>query len=27
LQSLDYIIDNKNLTGQILYCDGGEQLL
>lgn len=27
LQSLDYIIENKNLTGQILYCDGGEQLL
>ncbi|NOU61421.1 SDR family oxidoreductase [Marinifilum caeruleilacunae] len=27
LQSLDYILDNENLTGQILYCDGGEQLL
>lgn len=27
LKSLDYIIDNKNLTGQILFCDGGEQLL
>jgi pteridine reductase len=27
LQSMDYIIENKNLTGQILFCDGGEQLL
>ena len=27
LQSLDYIIINQNLTGQILYCDGGEHLL
>ncbi|PKQ62067.1 hypothetical protein BZG02_14135 [Labilibaculum filiforme] len=27
LQSLDYILANKHLTGQILYCDGGEQLL
>jgi len=27
LQSMDYIINNKNLTGQILFCDGGEQLL
>jgi len=27
LQSLDYILENKNLTGQILFCDGGEQLL
>jgi NAD(P)-dependent dehydrogenase (short-subunit alcohol dehydrogenase family) len=27
LQSLDYIINNENLTGQILFCDGGEQLL
>ncbi len=27
LQSLDYILANQNLTGQILYCDGGEQLL
>ncbi|WP_372751823.1 SDR family NAD(P)-dependent oxidoreductase [Labilibaculum sp.] len=27
LQSLDYILDNQNLTGQILFCDGGEQLL
>jgi NAD(P)-dependent dehydrogenase (short-subunit alcohol dehydrogenase family) len=27
LQSLEYILENENLTGQILYCDGGEQLL
>lgn len=27
LQSIDYILENENLTGQILYCDGGEQLL
>ena len=27
LQSLDYILENENLTGQILFCDGGEQLL
>ncbi|WP_209319744.1 SDR family oxidoreductase [Ancylomarina longa] len=27
LQSLDYILTNDNLTGQILFCDGGEQLL
>jgi len=27
LQSLDYILENQNLTGQILFCDGGEQLL
>jgi len=27
LQSINYILTNKNLTGQILYCDGGEQLL
>lgn len=27
LQSVDYILENKNLTGQILFCDGGEQLL
>jgi len=27
LKSLDYILDNHFLTGQILYCDGGEQLL
>ncbi|WP_372642686.1 SDR family oxidoreductase, partial [Ancylomarina sp.] len=26
LKSLDYILDNSFLTGQILYCDGGEQL-
>jgi len=27
LNSLDYIIENKYLTGQILYCDGGENLI
>jgi pteridine reductase len=27
LQSLDYILENQNLTGQILFCDGGAQLL
>jgi len=27
LQSIDYILANENLTGQILFCDGGEQLL
>jgi len=27
LQSLSYILENENLTGQILYCDSGEQLL
>jgi len=27
LKSLDYILENHFLTGQILYCDGGEQLI
>lgn len=27
LKSIDYIIDNEYLTGQILYCDGGENLI
>ncbi|WP_421919647.1 SDR family NAD(P)-dependent oxidoreductase [Marinifilum sp.] len=27
LLSVDYVLSNGNLTGQILYCDGGEQLL
>ena len=27
LKSLDYILDNTYLTGQILFCDGGEQLI
>jgi len=27
LNSLDYIIDNEYLTGQILFCDGGENLI
>ncbi|MCL3780157.1 SDR family oxidoreductase [Prolixibacteraceae bacterium JC049] len=26
LNSLDYIISNQHLTGQILFCDGGENL-
>ena len=26
LKSLDYILDNDYLTGQILFCDGGENL-
>lgn len=26
LKSLDYIIDNNYLTGQLLFCDGGENL-
>ena len=26
LKSMDYIINNDYLTGQILYCDGGENL-
>jgi len=27
LKTVDYILDNTHLTGQILYCDGGEQLI
>ena len=27
LRSLDYIIENDHLTGQLLYCDGGENLI
>jgi NAD(P)-dependent dehydrogenase (short-subunit alcohol dehydrogenase family) len=27
LQSLSYILENENLTGQVLFCDSGEQLL
>jgi len=27
LKSLDYILESNFLTGQILYCDGGEQLI
>lgn len=27
LKSIDYILDNNSLTGQILYCDGGEHLI
>jgi pteridine reductase len=26
LQSLDYIVNNDYLTGQLLFCDGGENL-
>jgi NAD(P)-dependent dehydrogenase (short-subunit alcohol dehydrogenase family) len=26
LKSLDYILDNEYLTGQLLFCDGGENL-
>jgi NAD(P)-dependent dehydrogenase (short-subunit alcohol dehydrogenase family) len=26
VKSLDYIIDNNYLTGQLLFCDGGENL-
>jgi pteridine reductase len=26
LKSLDYILENDYLTGQLLYCDGGENL-
>ena len=27
LKSLDYILTNDDLTGQLLFCDGGENLL
>ena len=27
LRSLDYILDNDHLTGQLLFCDGGENLV
>lgn len=27
LKSIDYILDNDDLTGQLLFCDGGSQLL
>ena len=26
LKSLDYILNNEYLTGQLLFCDGGENL-
>ncbi len=26
LKTIDYIIDNQDLTGQIIYCDGGSHL-
>ena len=27
LRSLDYIIDNEDLTGQLIFCDGGGHLI
>ena len=27
LKSIDYIIENEDLTGQLIFCDGGAQLL
>jgi NAD(P)-dependent dehydrogenase (short-subunit alcohol dehydrogenase family) len=27
IKSIDYIIENENLTGQLLFCNSGEQLL
>jgi NAD(P)-dependent dehydrogenase (short-subunit alcohol dehydrogenase family) len=27
LISFDYMIDNEDLTGQLIYCDGGGHLL
>ena len=27
LKSLDFIIDNQDFTGQVIFCDGGEHLL
>jgi len=27
LKSIDYIIDNEDLTGQLIFCDGGSHLL
>ena len=27
LKSLDYIIDNEDLTGQLIFCDGGAHLM
>lgn len=27
LKSIDYIIENKDLTGQLIFCDGGAHLL
>lgn len=27
LRSIDYIIENQDLTGQLLFCDGGSHLL
>jgi NAD(P)-dependent dehydrogenase (short-subunit alcohol dehydrogenase family) len=27
MQSIDYLIQNDNMTGQLLFCDSGESLL
>ena len=27
LRSIDYILDNQDLTGQLIFCDGGSHLL
>ena len=27
LKSLDFILDNQDLTGQVIFCDGGEHLI
>ena len=27
LKSIDYILDNEDLTGQLIFCDGGAHLL
>ena len=27
LRSIDYIIDNQDLTGQLIFCDGGSHLI
>jgi len=27
MQSIDYLIENDNITGQILFCDSGESLI
>jgi pteridine reductase len=27
LKSLDFIIDNQDFTGQVIFCDGGEHLI
>jgi NAD(P)-dependent dehydrogenase (short-subunit alcohol dehydrogenase family) len=27
MQSIDYLIENENMTGQLLFCDSGESLI